>query len=38
MIAAISQPVKFADFLEWYPENERYELINGCVVEMQPKA
>ncbi|AFZ26339.1 hypothetical protein Cylst_4241 [Cylindrospermum stagnale PCC 7417] len=36
MIAAISQPVKFADFLEWYPENGRYELINGCVVEMQP--
>jgi Uma2 family endonuclease len=36
MIAVIFSPVKFADFLEWYPENGRYELINGCVVEMQP--
>ncbi|MBE9170300.1 Uma2 family endonuclease [Pleurocapsales cyanobacterium LEGE 06147] len=36
MVSVRSQPMTFAEFLEWYPENGRYELINGCIVEMQP--
>ncbi|MBD2664523.1 hypothetical protein B6N60_03850 [Richelia sinica FACHB-800] len=36
MLSAIFPPLKFTDFIEWYPENGRYELINGCVFEMQP--
>ena len=32
-----SQPLSFEEFLEWYPEDgKRYELIEGCVVEMLP--
>jgi Uma2 family endonuclease len=26
----------FEEFLEWYPDNGRYELIDGAIVEMQP--
>ncbi|NJK65530.1 MAG: Uma2 family endonuclease [Microcoleus sp. SU_5_3] len=35
MIQAISKLVTFDDFLEWKPENGRYELRNGVIVEMQ---
>ena len=35
MIQAISKLMTFDDFLEWKPENGRYELHNGVIVEMQ---
>lgn len=35
MIQAISKLMTFDDFLEWKPENGRYELDNGVIVEMQ---
>ncbi len=28
--------ITFEQFLEWYPEDGRYELIDGKIVEMQP--
>lgn len=35
--AQIVRPMSFEAFLEWYPDNgRRYELIEGCVVEMLP--
>jgi Uma2 family endonuclease len=36
MIQAIPKPFTFEEFVAWYPENGRYELIDGIVVEMQP--
>jgi len=36
MIQAISKQVTFDEFITWYPEDGRYELIDGQVVEMQP--
>jgi Uma2 family endonuclease len=35
MIQAISKLMTFDEFLEWKPENGRYELHNGVIVEMQ---
>lgn len=40
MVQAISQPVTFDEFIEWYPENGdcRYELHRGSIIEMpKPK-
>jgi Uma2 family endonuclease len=36
MIQAITKPVTFDEFIDWYPENSehRYELHNGAIVEM----
>ena len=34
MIQAISKLIAFDEFLEWKPENGRYELRNGVIVEM----
>ena len=35
--AQVGKPMSFETFLEWYPEDgKRYELIEGCVVEMLP--
>lgn len=36
MIQAIPKSLTFEEFLEWKPENGRYELHNGVIVEMQP--
>jgi Uma2 family endonuclease len=37
MISPQTKPTSFADFLEWYPDDEqRYELIEGVIVEMLP--
>lgn len=36
MIQAITKPVTFDEFITWIPENGRYELIDGKIVEMQP--
>ena len=37
VISAQAKPMSFEAFLEWYPEdNQRYELIEGVVVEMLP--
>ncbi len=36
MTQALSKPITFAEFLEWKPENGRYELHNGAIIEMQP--
>src|SRR5919199_3774379 len=34
---ALSKPLTFEEFLEWYPEDgRRYELIEGEIVEMRP--
>jgi Uma2 family endonuclease len=35
MTQAISKLMNFDEFLEWKPENGRYELHNGVIVEMQ---
>ena len=35
MIQTISKLITFDEFLEWKPENGRYELRNGVIVEMQ---
>ena len=35
MTQAISKLMTFDEFLEWKPENGRYELHNGFIVEMQ---
>jgi len=35
MIQVISKLITFEEFLEWKPENGRYELHNGVIVEMQ---
>ncbi|MDB9512269.1 Uma2 family endonuclease [Kamptonema animale CS-326] len=34
MIQAISKLITFEEFLEWKPENGRFELHNGVIVEM----
>lgn len=34
MIQSIANPLTFDEFLEWKPENGRYELHNGFIVEM----
>ncbi|MEM9214390.1 MAG: Uma2 family endonuclease [Cyanobacteria bacterium P01_F01_bin.150] len=35
--APVSQAMTFEAFLEWYPDDgRRYELIEGCVIEMLP--
>ncbi|MDJ0704356.1 MAG: Uma2 family endonuclease [Leptolyngbyaceae cyanobacterium MO_188.B28] len=36
MIQALSQPVTFEEFIEWYPEHSehRYELRRGVIIEM----
>ena len=36
MIQALPKPLTFEEFVAWLPENGRYELIDGIVVEMQP--
>jgi Uma2 family endonuclease len=36
MTQAISKLMSFDEFIEWKPENRRYELHNGVVFEMQP--
>lgn len=37
MVASQIEPIDFAEFLEWYPEDSnRYELIEGVIVEMLP--
>ncbi|MCC5632507.1 Uma2 family endonuclease [Nostoc sphaeroides CHAB 2801] len=36
MFQALPEPVTFEEFLEWKPENGRYELYKGVIVEMQP--
>ena len=36
MVQAISKLMTFDDFLAWYPEEGRYELINGRVQEVKP--
>lgn len=37
MTQALSKPLTFEEFLEWYPEDgRRYELIEGEIVEMPP--
>jgi len=34
MIQTATKPVTFEEFLEWKPENGRYELHNGVIIEM----
>jgi Uma2 family endonuclease len=36
MIQAIPKHITFDEFIAWYPEDGRYELIDGQVIEMQP--
>lgn len=36
MFQPLVEPVTFEEFLEWKPENGRYELHKGVIVEMQP--
>jgi Uma2 family endonuclease len=36
MVQAIPQLTTFDEFLAWYPETGRYELINGRVCEVKP--
>ena len=36
MIQSLSKPLTFDEFIEWLPENRRYELHEGIVIEMQP--
>lgn len=36
MVQAVSQLMRFQEFLAWKPETGRYELHDGVVVEMQP--
>ena len=37
MIATQTEPIDFAEFIEWYPQDgKRYELIEGVIVEMLP--
>lgn len=31
----LSKRITFSEFLEWHPENSRFELIDGIVIEMQ---
>ncbi|MBW4613262.1 MAG: Uma2 family endonuclease [Desmonostoc vinosum HA7617-LM4] len=34
MLQPLSQPVTFAEFVEWKPDGKRYELHDGVIVEM----
>jgi Uma2 family endonuclease len=34
MIQTATKPLTFEEFAEWKPENGRYELHNGGIVEM----
>ena len=36
MIQSIPQLITFDEFIQWLPENRRYELHQGVIVEMQP--
>lgn len=36
MIVAVEKPMSFDEFVAWLPQDRRYELIDGIVVEMQP--
>lgn len=36
MIQSLPKPLTFDEFIEWLPENRRYELHEGIVIEMQP--
>ena len=36
MTQTILKPLTFEEFVAWYPEDGRYELIDGIVTEMQP--
>lgn len=36
MVQAIPQLMTFDEFMAWYPEDGRYELINGRVYEVKP--
>ena len=36
MVQAIPQLITFDEFIAWYPEDGRYELINGRVCEVKP--
>jgi Uma2 family endonuclease len=36
MFQPLVEPITFEEFLEWKPENGRYELHKGIIVEMQP--
>ena len=37
MIATQTEPIDFAEFIEWYPQDgKRYELIEGVIVEILP--
>ncbi|AFZ27779.1 hypothetical protein Cylst_5786 [Cylindrospermum stagnale PCC 7417] len=37
MVQALTKPVTFEEFIDWYPETGvRYELHNGVIVEMTP--
>lgn len=36
MVQASPQPMTFDEFVAWYPEDGRYELINGRLCEVKP--
>ncbi|NEO42656.1 MAG: Uma2 family endonuclease [Moorea sp. SIO4A3] len=36
MVQLLQQLITFDEFIEWLPENRRYELHEGMIVEMQP--
>lgn len=36
MFQPLVEPITFTEFLEWKPENGRYELHKEIIVEMQP--
>jgi len=36
MFQPLIEPITFEEFIEWKPENGRYELQKGVIVEMQP--
>ncbi|MCC5663626.1 Uma2 family endonuclease [Nostoc sp. CHAB 5784] len=36
MFQPLVEPITFEEFIEWKPENGRYELHKGVIVEMQP--
>ncbi|MFM7438733.1 MAG: Uma2 family endonuclease [Snowella sp.] len=36
MIQLLPKLTTFDEFIEWLPENRRYELHEGIVIEMQP--
>lgn len=34
MVQSLEKPITFAEFIQWKPENKRYELHDGAIVEM----